>query len=137
MRNFKRLLGLASIFFIAFVSFSFAEDLIESTGATKQDLGWVWGEVVSIDVASNSLEARYLDFNEDEERQISFKINPDTTFEGVESVSEIAPSDTVSIDYIKDANAVNVAKNILVEKPELADSGKKSDAKEIILLDSP
>ena len=79
---------------------------------------WVWGEVVSVDAASNQISVKYLDYETDEEKEMSLSIDPRATFENVSTLDELKSGDSVSIDYIINKDGKNVAKVISVEKPE-------------------
>ena len=65
---------------------------------------WLYGEVVSVDIAAKSLQVRYLDYNTDIEKQDTVFTDDKTLLEGVKSLPDLKPQDTVSIDYIIDAD---------------------------------
>ena len=83
---------------------------------------WLYGEVVSVDIAGKSFQVRYLDYNTDIEKQGSVFVDDKTLLEGVKSLQDIKPQDTVSIDYIVDADgkfrAVAVSLETFEEDPE-------------------
>lgn len=79
---------------------------------------WLWGEVVSIDLDNKQISVKYLDYETDIEKEMKINVDEKTTFENVNSIDEIKPQDTVSIDYIVTPDAQNIAKNISVEKAE-------------------
>ncbi|MCM8780705.1 MAG: hypothetical protein NC908_02125 [Candidatus Omnitrophica bacterium] len=89
--------------------------------STEPEILWLWGEVVTVDIANSKLLVRYLDYETDAENEIEFTVNDETTYENVNSLAEISPKDTVSIDYIIDKADNNLAKNISVERPESVD----------------
>jgi len=78
---------------------------------------WVWGEVVTVDLANKTVFVKYLDYELDQEKEMAITAGDNTTFENVKSIDELKPKDTVSIDYVSQ-DGKNVAKNISVEKPE-------------------
>lgn len=79
---------------------------------------WLWGEAASIDLDNKQISVKYLDYETDTEKEMKISIDEKTTFENVNSIDEIKPKDTVSIDYIVTPDAQNIAKNISVEKAE-------------------
>jgi len=87
--------------------------------ANKQETEtqWVWGEVVTVDLQNKTVFVKYLDYESDQEKEISIVADDATVFENVASVDELKPKDTVSIDYLS-MEGKNLAKNISVEKPE-------------------
>lgn len=82
-----------------------------------EEFQWIWGEVISIDNSNKQINIKYLDYETDTEKEMTFFVDENTTYEGVNSLLEINPQDTVSIDYIiKDTK--NIARHITVEKPQ-------------------
>jgi len=107
----KRSLGviiLAGVFIFLMHSFLFSQE---------EEYQWAWGEVVSVDAQNKLINIKYLDYESDTEKEMSFVIDEKTNFEGVNSLSDIKVNDTVSIDYIIKDNK-NIARTISVEKPE-------------------
>lgn len=82
------------------------------------EVQWLWGEVVSVDAASQQIVVKYLDYETDTEREMSIGIDDKTTYENIHSIEEIEPLDTLSIDYIVTSDGKNIAKNISAEEPE-------------------
>jgi len=103
------ILGLVGIFIFLMSSLLFSQK--------EEEFQWIWGEVTSIDTAKKSITVKYLDYETDIEKEMSFVIDEKTNFEGVNSLGEIKVKDTVSIDYIMEQDK-NIARNISVEKPE-------------------
>lgn len=89
-------------------------------GNPEPEMQWVWGEVVSVDTASNTITVKYLDYETDAEKQITIIVDVKTTLENIKSLTEIQPKDTVSVDYMAGPEGKSLAKNISVEKPEEA-----------------
>lgn len=85
---------------------------------SEMDVQWLWGEVISIDIERSQLLLKYLDYELDQEKEITITVDPKTTYENVQSYTQIKPKDTVSVDYIVEASGRNLVKNITVEKPE-------------------
>lgn len=84
----------------------------------EPDIQWLWGEVVAADAQANEMAVKYLDYENDQEREMVIAVDPKTSFENVKSLAEVKPKDTVSVDYIISSDAKNLAKNISVEKIE-------------------
>ncbi len=84
----------------------------------EPEMQWVWGEVVTLDTQNKTVLVKYLDYETDQEREISINIDEKTTYENIKSIDELKPKDAVSIDYIISPDGNNVAKNISFEKPE-------------------
>ena len=84
----------------------------------EEDAQWVWGEVVSVDAAANTVVVKYLDYETDQEKDISVSVDAKTTYENASALSDIKVKDTLSIDYVT-VNGKNIAKNISVEKPDM------------------
>lgn len=89
-------------------------------GTNGPEVQWLWGEVVSVDSAQHAFVIKYLDYETDQEKEITIAVDEKTAFENIRSLDEIKPQDTLSVDYIVVAAATHVAKNISVEKPEEA-----------------
>jgi hypothetical protein len=96
-----------------------------AVGAETQ---WVWGEIVTVDAKNKIILVKYLDYETDQEKEISINTDDKTTFEGVVNTDEIKPNDTVSIDYIIDASGKNIATNISVEKPQTQEISQQETA---------
>jgi len=79
---------------------------------------WVWGEIVSVDAAKSEFTIRYLDYETDQEKEMTLGADDKTGYENAQSLADIKPKDTLSIDYIVGADGKNIAKNISVEKAE-------------------
>jgi hypothetical protein len=87
---------------------------------SEPEVQWIWGDVVSVDAAAKKVQVKYLDYETDTEKEISIETDAKTTYENANSLEEIKAQDTLSIDYMMNADGKNIAKNISVEKPESA-----------------
>ncbi|MFH1458141.1 MAG: hypothetical protein ABIG31_03110 [Candidatus Omnitrophota bacterium] len=99
-----------------------AEEVMKG-GAVPQsegagDIQWVWGDVVNVDTQNKALTVKYLDYETDQEKEISVSIDDKTTFENIKALGEVKAGDVVSVDYSASSDGSNIAKNISVEKPE-------------------
>lgn len=80
---------------------------------------WLWGEVISVDAQKNELLVKYLDYEAEQEKQVTITVDDKTTYENVKALLETRPQDIVSIDYTLSPEGKNIAKNISVEKPPI------------------
>lgn len=77
---------------------------------------WLWGEVKSVDPQSKQLNIEYIDYENDQKKEIVIYADDKTTYENVGSFDYIKLNDGVSIDYTTNAEGKNYAQNIGVEK---------------------
>jgi len=87
------------------------------TGA-ETELLWIWGEVVLVDVQKKQILVKYLDYETDSEKQAFVNVDDNTVYENAQSLADIKPLDTVSIDYRTGPDASLLAATVSVEKPE-------------------
>jgi hypothetical protein len=104
-------------------SLIFGQEPAAQEGTTQEtqaepETQWLWGEVISVDPAKNELVVKYLDYENDVEKEITITADEKTTYESANSLSDIAAKDNVSVDYIISPDGKNIAKNISLEKPE-------------------
>lgn len=85
--------------------------------AQEEGISWVWGEVKSVDGAASTLTVTYMDYQTNEEKELSLTTDPQTEFEGVKDLSEVKPGNTSSIDYIVN-DGKNIVKHISIEEME-------------------
>ncbi|MDD5045193.1 MAG: hypothetical protein PHU91_06395 [Candidatus Omnitrophica bacterium] len=85
---------------------------------TEQATEWIWGEVVSVDVADNQVKLKYTNEDSLEEKEFTVGVDSDTAFEGVQSLLDIKPGDNISVDYTVSEAGVNLAKKIAIERAE-------------------
>ncbi len=95
-----------------------AQQEVPGEASGVPDVQWLWGEVVSVDTAKSEVLIKYLDYESEQEKQVTVATDDKTTFENVDSLAKIKAADTVSVDYVVDKDGKNLAKNISVEKPE-------------------
>ena len=104
---------------------------VNTTQPTSEpETQWIWGEVVSADSASKSVAIKYLDYETDQEKDMTIGVDEKTTYENIKSIDEIKPKDTLSIDYIAGADGKNIAKNVSLEKPESAPAPQEAPSEE-------
>lgn len=90
----------------------------EVSAPKEGDLQWAWGELVSIDSQAQTITLKYLDYDTDQEKELVLAVDDKTTFENIKDFSELKVKDTLSIDYVVDADNRNIAKNISFEKTD-------------------
>jgi len=121
-------LGIAVSLILISVGLSFSQESVMPEGGTiseaptEADTQWLWGEVASMDTQKNELVVKYLDYETDQEKEITITVNDKTTYENAKILSDIKPKDTVGIDYTVGAEGKNIAKNISLEKPQGAEA---------------
>jgi len=91
---------------------------------------WVWGEVINVDAQNKTLSLKYLDYDTDEEKELTVTADNLTGYENVKSLEEIPAKASVSIDYLS-GDGKNIARSISLEKPETAPVAPKPDAGEV------
>ena len=84
----------------------------------ESETQWLWGEVISIDPIKNELLVKYLDYENDQEKEVTVATDEKTTFENANGLSDIKPQDTISVDYVLSGDGKYLAKNISLEKPQ-------------------
>jgi len=98
-----------------------AQDPVEIESANQElkdlDVQWALGEVVNVDLGNNVINARYLDPEDNQMKDISLNVDSGTTYEGVKSLEEIKVMDSLSIDYLTTQDGKNWAKNLGLDKP--------------------
>jgi len=83
-----------------------------------KEVQWLWGEVVSVDASRKQITVKYLDYETDNEKEITLSVNDKTSYENIKEISELKAQDIVSVDYISEADGNNTVVNISVEKLE-------------------
>jgi len=86
------------------------------TNPEAQDMS-LYGEIKSVDTASNSITVQYYDYDTDEEKTTSITVDDATKLENAKTISEMKQGDWADITYVV-ADGKNVAKSIIVEKEE-------------------
>ena len=105
---------------LAFVAVAFSQDTPNESSDEMETLEvqWLWGEVVSVNPDKNEILVRYMDYDNEEMKEITVTVDEDTTYENVESLAKIKPKDTLSIDYIITEEGKNLAKLVSFEAAE-------------------
>jgi len=79
---------------------------------------WIWGEITSIDLPTGKIGVKYLDFENDSEKEITIVVGQQTVLGNLASLDQLKLKDNVSIDYITTPEGDNLAKTISAEKME-------------------
>ncbi len=129
-----KIIVILSLFILTGAGFAFSEDQAADTKALTTSVPsaampaveesselpntqWVWGEVTSIDAQNKALNLKYLDYETDQEKEMSVATDDSTVYENAKMLSDIQPKDNISVDYVvKDGK--NIAKTIGLEKAE-------------------
>lgn len=93
------------------------EKAVSEIGPGAENVSWVWGEVKNVDYSSSNFTILYMDYQTDDEKELTLIVNQDTKFEGISDFNSLKAGDTAGIDYIPDMDKF-IAKNISVEKLE-------------------
>lgn len=80
-------------------------------------LEWIWGEVISVEPENQQIKIKYFDYENDTDKEAVIIFSDKTEYENIEGISQIAPNDTVSVDYVISPQGKYEAKIISVEKP--------------------
>lgn len=109
-----------TVFFLFFISFVLCLNVNIALGqeeevASEPQLQWLWGQVVSADTTNQTIVLQYFDYETDQQKEVTITLDTETKLDNTESLSEIKPNDTLSIDYITDASGNNIAKTIGLE----------------------
>jgi len=94
----------------------------DSASANNLEPQWLWGEVVSVNTQSKTIQVKYLDYDTDIEKELVLTVDGQTKYENASGLDEIKPQDTISVDYIVSPDGVNLAAAISVEKLEDMDA---------------
>lgn len=148
MRNkISWVLGVATFLILVSMILAFGQDAPASSlppapvatapAPLEPEAQWLWGEVVSADFQKNELLIKYLDYDTDQEKQITICADDKTTYENIKTILEIKPTDIVSVDYIIGADGKNIARNISVEKAEEGAQEPVSSVPEVAPETSP
>lgn len=91
------------------------------------DVQWLSGEVANIDLKNNTIFVKYLDYEDNQWKEISMSVDSGTTYENIKSLDEIKPEDFLSIDYVTAPDGKNLAKNIGLDKAKESQAVEKAE----------
>lgn len=99
------------------------------TAAMDLEPQWLWGEVVSVNAQSKTIQVKYLDYDTDIEKELVLSVDEKTGYENAKGLEDIKMQDTISVDYLVSPDGVNLAVTISLEKLEDMDE-ELEDAEE-------
>jgi len=105
---------------MANTGFSQEEDSIAG-GAPVQDkpeVESIYGEVLSVNEANNSISVQYYDYDTDEEESIELEFDKDTKLENAAALKDIKAGDWVDADYSSSPLGKKIAGAVKVELAE-------------------
>ena len=115
-RNGLILLGVAVIFILTATEiFSQAVALTEQEEEFPIE-DWVVGDVVALDLEGNQLALIYIDYQTNEEKEITIGVDDKTRYENVNKLQDIKVGDVISVDYRITPGGKNIASTISVER---------------------
>ena len=88
--------------------------------AQEEEVEYSYGTVNK--VSGNDIEVKEYDFETESDVNVTYVVNAETQFINVNAVAEIAPGDTVDIDYVV-KEGKNAAKVVDVEKAAAETTG--------------
>lgn len=104
-----------------------AEAKAPEAAKSEAEPQWVWGEVSAVDVPSKTVTVKYLDYETDQQKELSATLDDKTAYEAVDSIEEIKVGDSLSVDYMTGADGKNTAIRISLERPEAAPAPQEGD----------
>lgn len=123
-----KITGILMVFMLAGAGLALSEDqaiepeMFPTATSPQQssdsNMQWVWGEVTGVDTQGKALVLKYLDYETDQEKEISISVDDATAYENIKSLEEIQPKNNLSVDYVS-KDGVNLAKSISLEKTEI------------------
>ncbi len=88
---------------------------IEEAGETE----FAYGTVKSVDLSSGIMVIKEQDYDTGEEYDITYYLSPDTDYENIDSIGEIASGNDVDVSYVTKEGGKKAIKFISVYRPEL------------------
>ena len=91
----------------------------ESVKAANPEEISIYGEIKSVNIATNSITVKYYDYDSDNEKSVEITADNTTKIEGVSTINDIKKESWADINYTV-VNGKNIAKSIVVEKEDVA-----------------
>ena len=91
----------------------------ESVKAANPEEVSIYGEIKSVNIATNSITVQYYDYDNDNEKSVEIIADNTTKIEGVSTINDIKKESWADINYTV-VNCKNIAKSIVVEKEDVA-----------------
>ena len=89
----------------------------ESVKAANPEEISIYGEIKSVNIATNSITVKYYDYDSDNEKSVEITADNTTKIEGVSTMNDIKQESWSDINYTV-VNGKNIAKSIIVEKED-------------------
>ena len=107
---------------LAAAVFCFASNL--SLAQDEEGMDYSWGAVV--EVSSDQIIVSEYDYDLDEEKDVVYKVNPDTELNNIESLKDLIKGDNIDINYVVEAKE-RIAKVITLEESYLDEGYSATD----------
>ncbi len=98
----------------------------------EENVQWIWGEVTNLDTQTKTFTLKYLDYENDQEKELVLVVEESTVYENIKNFDELKLKDTLSVDYKVASDGKNLAKNISLEKPDVI----SADAQDAVVGDA-
>lgn len=93
------------------------EETARELEASQPEEMSIYGEVISINEETNSVNLRYYDYDSDEEKAQDVFFDKDTKMQNIQAIKDIKAGDWIDAVYItKDGK--DIAKSVIIEKEE-------------------
>lgn len=89
----------------------------------------IYGEVLSVNAAANTMSVQYYDYDSDEEKTVELSVGADTKLENAASLNDVKKGDWVDAIY-SSVGGKNAAKSVMVEKEEAVQMPENAPAAE-------
>ncbi len=110
---------------------------LEKPEKMEEGIQWVWGEVINLDAQSKTFTLKYLDYENDQEKELALVVDENTAYENMKNFDEIKLKDTLSVDYKVASDGKNLAKDISLEKPDTFPADAQDSAAGNVQLSAP
>jgi len=107
---------------LAVAVFCFASNL--SLAQDEESMDYSWGVVV--EVSSDQVIVSEYDYDLDEEKDVVYKVNPDTELRNIEALEDLTEGDSIEINYVVEAKE-RIAKVIALEESYLDEDYSAAD----------
>ena len=108
------------VIFFTLAAFATPSFSIDETEETE----FAYGTVASIDLSAGTIVIKEQDYDTDIEQDVTYYFSPDTDFENINSIDEIAVGNDIDISYLAKDGGKKVIKFISVYRPELEEEAE-------------
>jgi len=121
LKRISKLITLSIILFLLAISHQKTLVAEETESSARLNTEVLYGgEIVSVNPEAKTFNVQYYDYETSSLKEIIFNTDDSTQFENVKTLNEITAADTVSIEYVKEADK-NIARKVSVEKTDIED----------------